>query len=408
MEQRFEEMRAAGLTRVEKMECAGCGSNSGLSIFYVLDNVPAHSVLLMETREKATGYPRGRITLGFCNNCGFIPNTSYDPALHEYSPLCEETQGFSGTFNAFARSLAERLVEKYSLRGKEIIEIGCGKGEFLTMLCEMGGNRGVGFDPAYAKGRVKAAQARDVRFINDFYSEKYASCKGDFIVCRMTLEHVQNVADMLVNIRRSIGDRRDTAVFFQVPDVTRVLNGLAFWDIYYEHCSYFSPGSLSRILRLCGFEVVDLRTDFDGQYILCEASPARYSGSATVLDGQDVSALFCALKYFTENHAQKTAIWKHKLKAFLRTGYRCVLWGSGSKGAAFLTTLGVADEVRYVVDINPRRHSTFMPGTGHEIVSPEFLRSYRPDVVVVMNPAYTAEITDELRSMGLCPRVIAV
>ena len=29
-------------------------------------------------------------------------------------------------------------------------------------------------------------------------------------------------------------------MFFQVPDMSRVLRDLAFWDIYYEHCSYFT------------------------------------------------------------------------------------------------------------------------------------------------------------------------
>ena len=40
------------------------------------------------------------------------------------------------------------LIRRYDLRGKEVIEIGCGKGEFLSLLCEVGDNRGVGFDPA--------------------------------------------------------------------------------------------------------------------------------------------------------------------------------------------------------------------------------------------------------------------
>jgi hypothetical protein len=38
-----------------------------------------------------------------------------------------------------------------------------------------------------------------------------------------------------------IGERDDTAVFFETPDAKRVLAEGAFWDIYYEHCSYFSP-----------------------------------------------------------------------------------------------------------------------------------------------------------------------
>jgi len=68
-------------------------------------------------------------------------------------PRCEETQGFSPFFRAWHEGLAQRLIDRYSLRAKKIIEIGCGKGEFLALLCDLGHNRGIGFDPAYVPER---------------------------------------------------------------------------------------------------------------------------------------------------------------------------------------------------------------------------------------------------------------
>ncbi|NJM57780.1 MAG: hypothetical protein HC857_10560 [Synechococcales cyanobacterium RU_4_20] len=38
-------------------------------------------------------------------------------------------------------------------------------------------------------------------------------------------------------------------VYFEVPDAERIFAERAFWDVYYEHCSYFSPPSLT---ALCG------------------------------------------------------------------------------------------------------------------------------------------------------------
>ena len=77
-----------------------------------------------------------------------------------------------------------------------------------------------------------------------------------------------------------------------------------------------------------------------------------------------------------------------------------------SKGVAFLTTLGQSiDDIAYAVDINPIKHGTFMAGTGQEIVAPEFLREYRPDVVVIMNPVYRAEVTADLSALGLSPQI---
>lgn len=385
--------------------CPSC-SNGAMTIFYKFEGAPVHSVLLMRTREQALGYPKGNIALGFCGSCGFISNTSYDPGLQEYSPRCEETQGFSETYSRFARDLAAGLIQKHGLRNKDIIEIGCGKGEFLSMLCEMGGNRGVGFDPAYVKGRNR--ESENLTFINDFYSEKYSGHNGDFVICKMTLEHIGDTGAFLSTLRKAIGGKTETVIFFQVPDVTRILSDLAFWDIYYEHCSYFSPGSLGRLFRNSGFDVIDIRKDFDGQYLLLEARPSKGSPSPPLPVEEGLDDLRLRVNHFMENGVQKISLWKHKLREFNKTGYRTALWGSGSKGVAFLTTLGITDEVKYVVDINPYRKGTFMAGTGHEIVSPDFLKYYKPDAVIVMNPVYLEEIERDIRSMDMPAEVLTV
>ncbi len=89
-------------------------------------------------------------------------------------------------------------------------------------------------------------------------------------------------------------------------------------------------------------------------------------------------------------------------------GGKAVLWGSGSKAVSYLTTLGIKDELEYVVDINPHKHGKFLAGSGQEIVSPEFLREYRPDAVIVMNPIYLDEIRRDLEGLGVSARVWAV
>ncbi len=73
----------------------------------------------------------------------------------------------------------------------------------------------------------------------------------------------------------------------------------------------------------------------------------------------------------------------------------------GSKCVAFLTTLGTINSVQYVVDINPYRHGKFIPGVGKEIMSPEFLKEYQPDQIIVMNPIYCDEIQTMLDEMGV-------
>jgi len=379
-----------------------------MHVFFEARGVPVHSVLLMETHQEAVGFRRGDIALGFCNSCGFISNLAFDPTLHQYSSKYEETQGFSGTFNAFHRSLAQRLIDGYDLHGKDIIEIGCGKGEFLSLLCEIGNNRGVGFDPAYIPERNTSVAKDRVKFITDFYSEKYTAYQADFVCCKMTLEHIQNTQEFVSMVRRSIGNRYETIVFFQIPDVTRVLKDVGFWDIYYEHCSYFSPGSLGRLFRTCGFDVTALATEYDGQYLMVEARPSRGTPTPPLPEENDLAALRKDVAFFAEHIGPTIARWRQVLGDLRRENKKAVIWGGGSKGVAFLTTLQITDEILYAVDINPFKHGTFMAGTGQEIVGPEFLRKYKPDAVIVMNPIYSDEIRKELNSLGISAQLIPV
>jgi SAM-dependent methyltransferase len=379
-----------------------------MEVFFEVNSVPTNSCILLSTREEALGYPRGSIELAFCRDCGFISNTAFDPSLTEYSGRYEETQGFSETFNAFHRKLAERLVDRYDLRGKTVLEIGCGKGEFIGLLAELGDNRGVGFDPGYHEERSPSAVAERIKFIKDFYSEKYAKYHADFLCCKMTLEHIPATSPFISTVRRVIGDGYETVVFFQVPEVTRIVRDCAFEDIYYEHCSYFGPGSLGRLFRRNGFHVLDLETEYAGQYLTIEAKPAQGEPSGPLAQENDIFLLGRHVSEFPARCAAKLDDWRRRLRIAHGQGKKIVLWGSGSKAVSFLTTLAIGESVGHVVDINPYRQGFYMPGTGHSIVAPRFLEEYRPDLVIVMNAVYREEVVMELDRMSLRPEILTL
>jgi len=386
-------------------QCPSCES-TGLALFYRVKNVPAHSVLIFSTESEARNYPKGDIELGFCSHCGFICNLAFDSGLHQYSSRYEATQGFSTTFNAFHKRLAKQLIEKYNLHNKEIIEIGCGNGEFLTLLCELGENRGLGFDPAYVEERLASGAKDRIKFVKDFYSGKYSHFQADFFCCKMTLEHIQYPLDLIKSIRRNIGKRSDTVVVFQVPEATRILDECAFWDIYYEHCSYFSKRSLGKLFESSGFEIVSLLTEYDCQYLLIEARPVGTACSANLPPSEDISSLTHKVADFATNCPRGIEVWRERIGMMRQEGKRVVIWGAGSKAVAFLTTLGINDEVEFAIDINPHKNKTYLPGTGHKVMMPDYLNERPPDVVIIMNPIYRDEIKVEVDKMGLSPELI--
>ncbi|MGD8413344.1 MAG: class I SAM-dependent methyltransferase [Candidatus Latescibacterota bacterium] len=387
--------------------CPSCREKR-MSVFYEVNNIPVHSCLMLKTERDSVDFPRDDLKLGICDKCGFVSNVVFDEKYYAYSSAYEDQQSFSPTFNKFATKLAEGIVDKYHLENKRVVEIGCGKGDFLALVCELGGNDGVGIDPTCVKERIKSSVADRITVIPDYYSEKYSEYVGDLIMCRHTLEHIYRTNDFMSIIRRSVKDRMDTALFFEIPDALRVIRDMAFEDIYYEHCSYFSPGSAARLFRNTGYEVTDVALEYGDQYLIVEGRPVDTPSSQSQPLEESPGEMVEHANQFSKKIGATLDRWREDVTRMHDDRRRPVIWGSGSKCVAFLTTIGLNREIEHVVDINPHRHGKYIPGLGKEIKSPEFLKSYDPQVVIVMNRIYAEEIRGTLAGLGLQPEIVVL
>ena len=388
-----------------KKPCPVC-SLPRLEVFFELPKMPVFCNLLWKERQAAQNCPKGDIKLAFCQNCGFIENVAFDPAKLEYTEAYQCSLEFSPHFQNYAQSLAMQLIERHDLHYKKIIEIGCGKGDFLLLLCELGNNYGIGFDPTYVYRPEHEKFKHQVEFVQDYYSENYANYQGDFIVCRHTLEHIQNPASFLTTLRQTIGENLDIKIFFEVPNAVDTFQNLAVWDIIYEHCCYFSPASLSSAFSRCGFRVIETKEEYRGQFLCLEAFPRQETKHLEEEQTEASIQLKNDVVTFATNFQRKVTFWNDQLQEIARKNQRVVLWGAGSKGVTFLNVIKQQQQIEYIVDINPHKKGKYIPGTGQQIVLPEFLINYKPDIVIVMNPIYESEICKMLENLNLFPELI--
>lgn len=386
-----------------RIVCPGCGTSHHGEPLYEILQVPVHDVQILRSRDAALTCARGDIRLVHCSGCGFIWNQAFDPGLLNYAIDYESTQAFSPTFNRFHERLARDLIKRYDLNRKKIIEVGCGQGEFLTLLCDLGDNQGIGFDPAYTGG----SESERVTVLPKHYARAPEAREADFLCCKMTLEHIRDTQDFLRVVRNTLDNRQDITVFFQIPEVTRILRERAFWDIFYEHCSYFSPGSLARVFRAADFEVKDIWRDYGDQYLMIEAQPGLRDGQPLSLEEgpKGLSTDVDAFRYGVRTDMNRWLTW---LSALGANGKRIALWGGGSKAVAFLSALGSREEIVCAVDINPRKANTYLAGAGQQIIHSERLPEFNPDTVLVMNPVYRDEVADNLAKLGLAPELLTV
>lgn len=388
--------------------CPVCMS-SGVFIFADILQVPVHCNLLCPSRADALISPMADMRLGFCRICGHIFNEAFNPDHIEYIQDYENSLHFSSRFQQYAETLAADLVKRHGLYEKTIIEIGCGRGDFLRLLCELGNNRGVGFDPSRAPDWDSNTANHQMTFIRDFYSERYAGYRADMICCRHVLEHIQFPRDFISNIRCAIDDRINSVVFFEVPNVMFTLKDLGIWDLIYEHCGYFSISSLTHLFETCGFKVSRITEAFGGQFLCSESvsSKGQLDVDRTLFQNNTPDQMESYVRAFSDKYNNTVKKWRHDINRMRKDCKRAVIWGVGSKGVTFLNTLKSESHIEYGVDLSIYKQGKYIAGTGQKIMPPDFLKTYEPDVVIVMNPIYIEEIKKLMNQMKLSSQVIS-
>lgn len=388
--------------------CPVCQSQS-LRQVITIPSVPAHCCILWNTQQEAVNCPKGDIHLTFCDECGHLYNPAFDERLMAYSPNYENSLHFSPRFQEYSKGLIRRLTESYQLYGKDIIDIGCGKGDFLKMICSYGHNRGYGFDKSYQpelEDPTHTVQQNGVEFVRDYYSEKYAHYPADFIVSRYVFEHIPQPRNFLQDIKNTARRHNPKITFyFEVPNILYTLRDMGIWDLIYEHCSYFSAPSLTRIFESLDFDVLHVEEKYMGQFLSIEAQTVNGS-SPSFEPYVEVQEVRNRVDRFALEFQQKMEHWKNRLTELQRMGQQPVVWGGGAKCASFLNFLDTSGVIEHIVDINPRKKGKYMAGSGQEYIMPEDLKRLQPDTVILMNPIYENEIRGTLRELELNPDIL--
>jgi SAM-dependent methyltransferase len=382
--------------------CIACQAE-GVQVILEIPKAPVLCNIPAESPEEALQVQRQNIQLAFCPTCGHMFNLTFQPDLVKYAEEYENSLYFSPVFQNELQSLADDLIERYGLYDKRIVEIGCGQGDFLRLLVSGGRNTGIGFDPSYVRKPGDTFADTRLEFIRDYYSDRYVVTKVDFLCSRHVLEHIAEPREFLMMVRRSMGAGKRTAVFFEVPNGLFMLRDLSVWDILYEHRSYFTAPSLTRLLEETGYQVCGLTEAYAGQFLRVEACPGGAIEEIEMDLDQIRAEMQSWVNRLSDQYWERIEKWRTAGRQASGRNHKMVVWGGGSKGVSFLNALGADIPVEYVIDVNPRKWGKYIRGTGHKIMPPNFLAEYRPDIVIVMNPIYETEIRDTLRQLNIHP-----
>lgn len=383
-------------------KCPVCSGDRFTSI-YSLANVPIFCNQYWAAEDDALQAPGGALDLVQCEVCSHVFNAAFDAGRIKYAAGYENSLQFSPTFGSYLEALVTRLVDRYDLRGKRVLEIGCGDGGFLQALCEKGGSEGFGFDPSQTDRRLDGANGATVNIRGGYYDADTRIDDVDAICSRHVLEHLEEPVPLLRSLREWHKGRPGAVAYFEVPNGNFCLEPHGIWDLIYEHVSYFTPQSLEFLLSACGYRVLEMGLAFDGQFLWAEASLDGAEDGAADIAGQNDPA-----GRIRDNYVTMIDTCRQRVETFAAQGRKMALWGAGSKGVTFLNIADPSKAIDTVVDINPRKQNQHVALTGQKVVPPEALSDIRPDVIFVMNSLYTDEIAETLGRIGVKAELISV
>ena len=383
-------------TDLHEATCPACGHHVAVTFFK--GQQPLATIAWPKSAAAAQAMTLLPLDFMRCVDCGHVYNTAFDYAAVPYSekPNLMFNKGalWSGFLAGVRQSLLARLPER-----PVVVEIGHGDGSFIAALAaERPSGHFVGFDPNGASIGAGAVELRAELFDP---RRHLTELMPDLIISRHVMEHLTNPLGFLQRLSFAAA-RSGTAclIYLEVPCIDRVIETGRTVDLYYEHSSQFTSTSFERMLARCASHVEEVGHGYDGEVIF---GLARIGGSLA----QVATAAEAAL--YGDSAIRAERVIGHQLASLHAAGQSVAIWGGTGKSAAFMNRYGV-DAVRFpiVVDSDPEKVDTFVPGTGQRIRNRNWLLAYPADTIIIPPQWRAADIVSEMERAGIIAGHVAI
>jgi hypothetical protein len=370
--------------------CPACGFQIAAA-FFNGGAQPLATLAWPGSEEAAQSMARLPVDFVRCVECGHVYNPAFDYAQVPYSDKPNLMFNRGALWSQFLEDTIDKMLHVVP-DNPTVVEIGHGDGSLIAALAEVRPEgRFVGFDP---HGATRAEGNLELRAAL-FEPEKHlAELRPDLVVSRHVLEHLNSPLAFLQRIAFAAARLgREQLAYFEVPCVDRALATGRTVDFYYEHNSQFSTQSFRKMLSRCGATINSVGHGYGGEVIY---------GFVTLGGQQRRLQIADEARAFLEAADAGLKTIASQLDELVASGACVAIWGGTGKSAAFINRYGL-DRERFpiVVDSDAAKVGTFVPGTGQEIRSRDWLIGHG-DAVIIIPPQWRAlDIVLEMEQAGI-------
>lgn len=377
-----------------RTQCAGCGGRQfdsilGLGIVPLAGYFPTKRELSKQSR-----YP---LNLVVCKYCKLVQTDSViDPALlfEDYRYL--SSVGLSGHF----KNVADLINDKYQIKDKKILEIGCNDGVLLEPLKRLGADV-EGVDPA--KNIVKVARDKGLKVYNDYFNDKTFGgdkfkSKYDIVISNNTFAHIIDIQSVIKGINKVL--KSEGIFIFEVHYLKSLIDGKQWDNVYHEHIFYYSITALQKMFQrhnmtLIDFEEIPIHA---GSIRVTVRNRLEFLPNKILDRITDESKNICDLNYLNQygKDVEKHISDFNNQISILSKENAIAGYGASGRANMFcnLTNLN-SDIVRFIVDESPERCGRYIANTDIPIVDIETLENSNVNLIIIFAWNYSKMIIEK-------------
>ena len=378
----------------KRKQCAGCGSGLFETILD-LGIVPLAGYF--PTKEELSNQSQYPLNLVVCKYCKLVQTDSViDPSLlfEDYRYL--SSVGLSGHF----KNVANLIDDKYQIKDKKILEIGCNDGVLLEPLKRLGADV-EGVDPA--KNIVKVARDKGLKVYNDYFNDKTFGdddfkSKYDIVISNNTFAHIIDIQSVIKGINKVL--KPEGIFIFEVHYLKSLIEGKQWDNVYHEHIFYYSISALQKMFQrnnmtLIDFEEIPIHS---GSIRVTVKNRLEFLPNKILDRITDETKNICDLNYLNQygKDVKKHISDFNNQISILSKENAIAGYGASGRANMFcnLTDLN-SDIVRFIVDESPERCGRYIANTDIPIVDIETLENSNVNLIIIFAWNYSKMIIEK-------------
>ncbi len=305
-----------------------------------------------------------------CSSCGLV-QLSEKPVSYYKEVI--RASSFSDEMKKFRGEQFVSWVDKYNLKGKSILEVGCGRGEYLSILKQTEVSLAHGIE--YSKESVSSCINSELSVTKGFFGDEnfvLPKQKYDGFICLNFMEHWPNPNKVLAHLKKNLSE--DAIGIIEVPNFDMILKQGLYSEFISDHLFYFTKDTLTFMLNYNGFEVIECSVIWH-DYILSAVVRKRKRIDLSLLKSRKLN-VETELNSFIDKFEKKEV----------------AIWGAGHQSLAVMSLAKLENKIRYVVDSAPFKQGKYTPATHFPIVAPIELVNNPVKAVIIIAASYSNEV----------------